>query len=201
MAIVKDIMTEEVITVKGSATVAEAVLLMKYEGVHSLVIERCTPDDAYGIVTSADIANKIAARGRDPKITNVSEIMTKPCLVVSPDLAIEYVAQLFSWFGIDHAPVVEGDLLGVISHTDILFKGNMVENPRVPLLQKALEKAIARARAASAAEGPNAKASCEAWEEANEIEAELAFIQGIFPEKSAAELFGDKTPTEEPAVL
>lgn len=201
MALAKDIMTDEVVTVKGSATVAEAVLLMKYKGMHSLVVERCTPDDAYGIVTSADVANKIAAHGKDPKITKVYEIMTKPCLVVSPDLAVEYVAQLFSWFGIDHAPVVQGDLLGVISHTDILFKGNLVENPRVPLLQRALEEAVAKARATSATEGPNAQASKEAWEEANAIEAELAFLQGIFPEKNAAELFGNAVPTEEPAIL
>jgi CBS domain-containing protein len=200
MATAKDIMTDEVAVVKGSATVAEAVLLMKFKRLHSLIVDRRSPDDAYGIVTSADVANKVVAFGKDPKTVKVYEIMTKPCLVVNPDLAVEYVARLFANFGIDRAPVIQGELLGIISESDILLKGDFLENPRVPLLQKALRGAVAKARAASAADGPDIEATKAAWEEVNEIEAELAFIQDVVPEKAAADLYGDALAAKEPAL-
>ncbi len=201
MATARDIMTEEIATIKGSDTVAEAVLLMKYKGLHSLVVDRRADDDAYGIVTSTDIANKVVAYGKDPKTVKVYEIMTKPCLVVNPDLNIEYVARLFARFGVDRAPVIQGELLGVISDTDILQKGNFVDNPRVPLLQKALQEAIAKARTASANNGADADTTKEAWNEVNELEAELAFLQGVAPDKPAAEVYGDGATTEAPALV
>ncbi len=196
MATAKDIMTDEVATIKGSATVAEAVQLMKFKQLHSLIVERRGSDDAYGIVTNTDIVNKVVAYGKDPTAVKVSEIMTKPCLVINPDLSIEYVARLFAHFGIDRAPVIQNELLGIISDTDILFKGDFIDNPRVPLLQKALQAEVAHARAISAAKGPYSKAGKAAWEAVAELEAELAFCQGKAPDQTAVEI----EPQAEPAL-
>ncbi|MEA5448083.1 CBS domain-containing protein [Leptolyngbya sp. CCNP1308] len=187
MATAKDIMTDDVATIKGSATVAEAVQLMKFKQLHSLIVERRGPEDAYGIVTTRDIVNQVVAYGKDPKTVKIYEIMTKPCLVVNPDLGIEYVARLFARFGIDRAPVIQNELLGIISDTDILLKGDFVENPRVPLLQKALQAEVAHARGVSAAKGPYSAAGKAAWESVAELEAELAFCQGQVPDQSAVE--------------
>ncbi|UZQ54293.1 CBS domain-containing protein [Trichothermofontia sichuanensis B231] len=107
--------------IKGSATVAEATKLMRFKGVHSLVVERRHEEDAYGIVTDTDIVSKVVAYGKDPKQVRVYEIMTKPCIVVNPDLAVEYVARLLTNIGIDRAPVIQGELLGIISLSDILI--------------------------------------------------------------------------------
>ena len=41
----EDIMTTEVVTIRGSATVAEAVDLMKYKGLRSLIVEPRTEND------------------------------------------------------------------------------------------------------------------------------------------------------------
>lgn len=147
----KDIMTEDVATIRGSATIAQAVKLMKLKGLHSLIVERCTEGDAYGIITDTDIAQKVVAFGKDPNQVQVYEVMTKPCVVVNPDLAIEYVARLFAQTGIDRAPVIQGDLLGIISITDILTKGDFLENPRAKLLEKTLQTEIFNARAVCAA--------------------------------------------------
>ena len=38
--------------------------------------------------------------------------MTKPCIVVNPDLGVEYVARLFANARIRRAPVIKGELLG-----------------------------------------------------------------------------------------
>lgn len=192
-----DIMTTEVATVSGAATVADAVKLMKFKGIHSLIVERRTDDDAYGIVTDSDIANKVVAYGKDPKQVKVYEVMTKPCVVVNPDLAIEYVARLLTLTGVDRAPVIQGELLGIISFTDILQKSDFLENPRVPLLERALKGAIATARA-EAANDPNSEATQEAWKEVAEIEAELAFCKGEAPAQSALDQF--RTPDASPAL-
>ncbi|HIK43801.1 MAG TPA: CBS domain-containing protein [Leptolyngbyaceae cyanobacterium M65_K2018_010] len=194
MATAKDIMTDEVATIKGSATVAEAVQLMKFKKLHSLIVERRGPEDAYGIVTDTDIVNKVVAYGTDPKTVKVYEIMNKPCLVINPDLGVEYVARLFAHFGIDRAPVIQNDLIGIISNTDILQKSDFVENPRVPLLQKALQAQVAHARGVSAAKGPYSNAGKEAWAAVAELEAELAFCQGKAPDQTAVEEVPEAAP-------
>ncbi|TVP65378.1 MAG: CBS domain-containing protein [Leptolyngbya sp. LCM1.Bin17] len=197
MATAKDIMTDEVATIKGSATVAEAVQLMKFKKLHSLIVERRGPEDAYGIVTDTDIVNKVVAYGSDPKTIKVYEIMNKPCLVINPDLGVEYVARLFAQFGIDRAPVIQNGLVGIISNTDILQKSDFVENPRVPLLKKALQAQVAHARGVSAAIGPYSKGGQEAWAAVAELEAELAFCQGQAPAQSVVE----DAPEPEPALV
>lgn len=197
-----DIMTSDVATVSGAATVADAAKLMKLKQLHSLIVDRRTDDDAYGILTDTDIANKVVAFGKDPKQVKVYEVMNKPCVVINPDLAIEYVARLFSLTGIDRAPVIQGELLGIVSITDILQKGDFIENPRVPILERALQEAIATARAAAAADAQS-EAAKAAWSEVAEIEAELAFCTGRKPEQTAFEQFGvptDAVPNGVPAL-
>lgn len=125
-----EIMTRDVVTIRGSATVAEAVAMMKEKGLRALVVERRTDDDPYGMITETDIIYKVAAYGKDPKQMRVFEIMTKPCIVVNPELGVEYVARLFANTKIRRAPVIKGELLGVISISDILRKSDFVEKPK-----------------------------------------------------------------------
>ena len=126
----QEIMTKDVITISGSATIAEAVAIMKEKGLRALIVERRNDFDPYGIITETDIVYKVAAFGHDPKKMRVYEIMTKPCIIVNPDLGVEYVARLFANTRIRRAPVVKGKLLGVISISDILNKSDFVEKPK-----------------------------------------------------------------------
>ena len=116
----KEIMTKDVVTVSGSATVADAVKLLKDKGLRALIVEPRYAGDPYGMVTETDVVYKVAAHGHDPKKMYVYEIMTKPCIVVNPDLGAEYVARLFSNTRIRRAPVIQNGLLGIISISDIL---------------------------------------------------------------------------------
>ena len=126
----EEIMTKDVVTISGSATIAEAVKLMKDKGLRALIVDRRSDSDPYGVVTETDIVYKVAAFGHDPKKMRVYEIMTKPCVIVNPDLGVEYVARLFANTRIRRAPVVKGELLGVISISDILNKSDFVEKPK-----------------------------------------------------------------------
>ena len=95
-----DIMTKDVVTIRGSATVAEAVKLMKDRQLRTLIVALRNSEDAYGIVTDTDIVYKVAAFGEDPNKIKVYEIMTKPCIIVHPDLGVEYLGRLFANTGI-----------------------------------------------------------------------------------------------------
>lgn len=126
----EDIMTKEVVTIRGSATVADAVKLMKDKGLRALVVEPRTEQDPYGMITETDVVYKVAAHGHDPKQMHVYEVMTKPCVVVNPELGVEYVARLFAMTHIRRAPVIKGKLLGIISVSDILRKSDFVDKPK-----------------------------------------------------------------------
>ena len=119
----RDIMTNRVITIQSLATVAEALELMRKNKVHELVVDRSGSDDAYGIITDEDIVYNVIAEGEDPLAVQVYEVMMKPCVVINPDLGVEYVAKLFANVGIRCAPVIQEKLLGIISVSDILHKG------------------------------------------------------------------------------
>jgi CBS domain-containing protein len=119
----KDIMTTNVVTITASAMVSEAIQLLRDNKIHALIVKPRGAERAYGIVTEADIAYKVIAQGNDPKALTIGEIMMKPCISVNPDMTLANVARLFANNHIHRAPVIKGELLGVVSVTDILHKG------------------------------------------------------------------------------
>jgi CBS domain-containing protein len=169
-----DIMTKNVVKIRGSATVAEAVQLMKENGLRALIVDRRHDQDAYGMVTETDIVYNVTAYGKDPKRIRVYEIMTKPCVVVNPDLGVEYVARLFANTKIRRAPVIKGELLGIISISDILTKGDFVEKPKEVELEQRIKDAIAHARQVCAEKGATSPECAVAWDEVEELHAEAA---------------------------
>lgn len=190
----KDIMTEEVVTIRGSATVAEAVKKMNDLCLRALIVERRHEQDAYGIVTETDIVYKVTAYGKDPKSMRVYEIMTKPCVVINPDLGVEYVARLFAQTGIRRAPVIKDTLMGIISVTDILNKGDFVEKPKSILLQDRVEEAIQEARNICAEKGATSKECAAAWDIVEELQAEAAHQKSERIEKTAFEVYCEENP-------
>lgn len=115
-----DVMTKEVVYVEGNATVAEAIQLMREKKVSSLIVNRRSHDDAWGIVTRKDVVNKIVDPGKDPREVKVHEIMSKPLITVSPGLALKYCARLMHKAGVRRAVVFDGkEIVGILSNTDI----------------------------------------------------------------------------------
>ena len=170
----KDIMTANVATISGSATIAQAVEAMKSKGLRALIVDRRHESDPYGIITETDIVYKVAAFGHDPKKMRVYEIMTKPCIVVNPDLGVEYVARLFANTRIRRAPVIEGKLLGIISISDILKKGDFVEKPKQLYIEDRLDVAREEARTVCAVKGATSTECAAAWDEVEELQAAAA---------------------------
>ncbi len=190
----QDIMTTDVVTIRGSATVADAVDLMNDMGLRALIVDRRHDQDAYGIVTETDIVYKVIAYGKDPKKVRVYEIMNKPCIVVNPDLGVEYVARLFANTGIRRAPVIKEKLLGIISVTDILTKGDFLDKPKSVVLEEEIRKAVEEARAVCAQKGPTSKECAAAWDIVEELQAEAAHQRAEKPSQTAFEEYCEEYP-------
>ncbi|MFP5275108.1 CP12 domain-containing protein [Coleofasciculus sp.] len=190
----QDIMTTDVVTIRGSATVADAVDLMNDMGLRALIVDRRHDQDAYGILTETDIVYKVIAYGKDPKKVRVYEIMNKPCIVVNPNLGVEYVARLFANTGIRRAPVIKDKLLGIISITDILTKGDFLEKPKTVVLEDEIRKAVEEARAVCAQKGPTSKECAAAWDIVEELQAEAAHQRAEKLSKTAFEEYCEEYP-------
>ncbi|MGB3137301.1 MAG: CBS domain-containing protein [Nodosilinea sp.] len=124
MLTVADIMTPHVTTIISGAAVAEAINLMQQRQIRSLLVEHPSQDMPFGMVTERDIVYTVVARGHDPEKVLVQDIMRQPCISLEPGLTIQEASQVLSDTGVQRAPVVQdGDLLGLISVTDILMRG------------------------------------------------------------------------------
>ena len=125
---VRDVMKTELDIVDGMRTVTEALKSMKYPDTRTLIVDKRSADDEYGVVMFRDMAKKVLARDFSPDRVNIYEIMSKPVLSVHPDMDIRYCTRLFDRFGLSRAPVLENQkIVGLVSYTDIVLKGLFLE--------------------------------------------------------------------------
>ena len=125
---VRDVMKTELDIVDGMLTVTEALKSMKYPDTRTLIVDKRSADDEYGVVMFRDMAKKVLARDFSPDRVNIYEIMSKPVLSVHPDMDIRYCTRLFDRFGLSRAPVLENQkIVGLVSYTDIVLKGLFLE--------------------------------------------------------------------------
>ena len=194
---VSNIMSKKVVTIRSFATVASAVKLMRDNKLSSLIVNRLDESDSYGIVTKTDIICKVAAKGLDPKQVRVCEIMTKPCIVVNPDLNIQSVSQLFANTGIHRAPIIRDKLLGIVSMSDLLLKSNFVEKPKAVLIEEQIEQKIAEAREICAEQGFASDNCAFAWDTVEDLQAEQAHQQAEELRQTAFDEYCEEHPDEE----
>lgn len=194
---IADIMSKKVITIRGFATVANAVKLMRDHNLNSLIVDLLDESDSYGIVTKTDVIHKVAAKGLDPKKVRVCEIMTKPCIVVNPNLSTQSVAQLFANTGIRRAPIIRDKLLGVISTTDLLLKSDFIEKPAAVLIKEQIEQKIAEAQEICAEQGFASDNCAFARDVVEDLQAEEAHQQTEELRQTAFDEYCEEHPDEE----
>lgn len=189
---VADIMTTDVVTIRNSATIAAAARLMSQRGVQALIVERSHDLDAYGVITVADIVGKVIAFGRDARWMRVYELMTKPCIVLNPDLGVEYAARLLTQAHLHSAPVIQSELLGIVSITDILERSNAIEQPQEVLLADQIRDLSEKARHVCRENGPASRACLNAWLAVDAMQAEAARQRAESLEQTASEQYYDE---------
>lgn len=122
---VGDVMTPELHSIDGLATVADAMTLMKQHGVEALVVNRRDETDEVGLILVSDVAREIIARNRSPERVNVYEIISKPVLTLPPDMLTRYAVRLLVRFQVSRAIVVDRDRspIGFVTLHDLVIGG------------------------------------------------------------------------------
>jgi CBS domain-containing protein len=114
-------MSSPVVVVDPDSSVKYALTLMRRRKIHSVIVAMSEKNPSYGIVTSTDIRDKIAAAGRNPAETTVRDIMSGPIITGHPDWTLMECSQVMQEKHIHHLPIADesGTLIGLISATDI----------------------------------------------------------------------------------
>lgn len=117
--LVRDGMSEVVLTVGPGHTLREAARMMAEKGTGAaLVSDDETPVPR--IVTERDVLLSLGA-GEDPDVERVAKHMSDSVISASPDWSLERAAAEMSRRGIRHLVVYDGpELVGVLSMRDIV---------------------------------------------------------------------------------
>ena len=120
---VEDVMSTELHSIEGLATVSDAVAIMREYGINSLVVQRRDSDDESGLVSLTDIAGKVLAQNRSPDRVNVYEIMSKPAVTLPPRMQVRYAARLLVQLDFSRALVVDADRnpIGMVTLRDLVL--------------------------------------------------------------------------------
>jgi predicted transcriptional regulator len=126
---VREVMKSGLDIVDGMVTVGEALRNMKHPETRTLIVNKRHEDDEYGVVMFRDVAKSVLAPDLSPERVNMYEIMSKPVMGVDPQMDVRYCIKLFDRFGLSRAPVIEnGEIIGLVSYTDIVLKGVMLQD-------------------------------------------------------------------------
>ena len=132
--IVKNVMVEEVITVRPDMKIRDAVELMNKNEIGCLVVTR--KGKPVGIMTERDVLKKIVCQCKDPKQVRVSEIMSKPLIVGKVDMDLAEAAGLMLKRNVKKLPIVDAEkLVGLITLTDVV-RVNHVKHRLVKIIKQ-----------------------------------------------------------------
>ena len=111
-------MVKEIITVRPTTKIKDAVELMNKNEIGCLVVTR--KDKPVGIMTERDILKKIVCGSKNPEQTRVSEIMSRPLVVGRGDMDWLEAVKLMLDRNIKKLPILDGErLVGLLTLTDI----------------------------------------------------------------------------------
>ncbi|MBT3305822.1 MAG: CBS domain-containing protein [Alphaproteobacteria bacterium] len=121
---VSDVMSKGVITIEPTATVHDAVKLMRQHSTSSLVVERRDAADEFGLIVVTDIASEVLGKDLAPERVNVYEVMSKPVLTLAAEMNVLYAVRMLSRFNLSRALVVDHarNPLGLVTLRDMVLR-------------------------------------------------------------------------------
>jgi CBS domain-containing protein len=118
MPTIKDIMTENVVSISIDDSVFEAANLMNSNQVGCLVI--MNEEEPIGIVTERDIVRRVVAK-KLPLETKISAVMSKSLITIGPDASLKEAARVMSSNKIRRLPVLkQNKLVGIVVASDFV---------------------------------------------------------------------------------
>ena len=124
--LIRDVMTESVVTAPASAPVREVAELMRERNVGSVVLldEAGSPT---AIVTDRDLTVGVLADARDPS-DEAAAHASSPVVTGSVEMAVEAAAELMVTHRIRRLPVLDGTRLsGIVTLDDLVVRTGDVE--------------------------------------------------------------------------
>jgi CBS domain-containing protein len=115
--LIREVMTESVVTAPPQRTVREIAELMRERNVGSVVlIDERRP---VGFVTDRDLAVSVIADGRDLG-DHAADHASSPVITARPEMHVEEAAELMVRHGVRRLVIVDGDrLTGIVTLDDI----------------------------------------------------------------------------------
>jgi CBS domain-containing protein len=118
---VRDIMTNNPVTLSKDTPVVEAARKMKQQDIGDIVVT--DNGSMCGIVTDRDIVIRAIADAKDPKSTRLGDICTKNLVTVAPDEDVDRAVELMRSHSIRRLPVLEnGRPVGIVSLGDLAME-------------------------------------------------------------------------------
>jgi CBS domain-containing protein len=115
---VEEAMIKNVITLQQDVSAYDAVKLMNENRIGCLVVLQY--GQVVGIITERDMLERVLEKCKNPKETNITEIMTKRVIVGKPDMQVVEAAKLMFENKVKKLPIVEGNrLVGLVTLTDL----------------------------------------------------------------------------------
>ena len=121
--LVKEVMTpkDKLVSISPMATVRDALKLMRTHKVRSIIVDKSSPDGAYGLVTFKNILQSIVAEDGDIDLLNVYDIAAIPAMSVSSALNVKYAAKMMVNSSIKRLLIIDNnELQGILTMTDII---------------------------------------------------------------------------------
>jgi CBS domain-containing protein len=116
---IREVMTPAPVTLPQAATVTQAAIAMRDEGIGDVLVLRET--GVYGLVTDRDIVVRTLAENRDPLKTTLGEICSEDLATVSADDDASAAVHVMRERAVRRVPVMdeEDQAVGIVSIGDL----------------------------------------------------------------------------------
>ncbi|MGI6685322.1 MAG: CBS domain-containing protein [Bacillota bacterium] len=118
---VREIMTEDVITVSQDTGIQNVARLMKENDIGTVLVVE--DRNVLGLITDRDIVIRAIAEGKNPTSTRARDVMSTDIILVTPDTDAHEAAEIMAEHQIKRLPVVENDkLMGIVALGDLAIE-------------------------------------------------------------------------------
>ncbi len=115
------------ISLPADLTVRDAAKVMAEHRIGAVLVVQA--NELVGIFTERDLVNRVVARGLNPDITLLIQVMTKAPETVAPDQSLADALDIMVEKGFRHLPVVSvSETLGVLSMRDIPLEHRLMRS-------------------------------------------------------------------------
>jgi CBS domain-containing protein len=127
---------KEVFAIPEAKSVLEAAKYLREKQVRSAGVVDST-GKLIGVVSQSDISDKVAAENKCPAWSNVTEIMSRDLVTVTPEVSFDDCLRLMEQNGVYHLLILgEGPkYLGMLSVSDLLKVMASSEKARADMLE------------------------------------------------------------------